>query len=491
MNTDAPWPTPAEARERVLKIQTKLHRWATDDHHRRFDDLYNLVYDPAVLVYAWTRVRSNRGARTAGVDGETAHYIAAVRGEQAFLSELRDDLKARRFQPVPVRERMIPKASGKLRRLGIATVRDRVAQAALKTVLEPIFEATFSPCSYGFRPRRQAHDAIAETHFLASRSYEWIVEGDIKACFDEISHSAVLGRMRDRIADRRVMDLVKAFLKAGILSEDGELRDSDTGAPQGGIVSPLISNIALSILDEHFAAAWEAMGDSHARAQRRHKGLATYRLIRYADDWLLLVAGDRADAERLRAEAAEVLLPMGLRLSEEKTKIVHIDQGFDFLGDAHPAPPEARRHEVLRVHLPVTWRPGVREGQGTQHHGPQVHEPNARGPVAPAQPGASGLDQLPPARGGSQDFLVPGSLHLAPGHELAAPQTSPGWLEGTAPTLPSWVVADAGGGAIVQPRFGGDRSLPLPGSRHPLALGEHDVSRVVVQGRGLVESRMR
>jgi len=332
VNTDAPWPTAAEARERVLKIQTKLHQWATDDHHRRFDDLYNLVYDPAVLVHAWTRVRSNRGARTAGVDGETAHYIAAVRGEQAFLSELRDDLKARRFQPVPVRERMIPKASGKLRRLGIATVRDRVAQAALKTVLEPIFEATFSPCSYGFRPRRQAHDAIAETQFLASRSYEWIVEGDIKACFDEISHSAVLGRMRDRIADRRVMDLVKAFLKAGILGEDGELRDSDTGAPQGGIVSPLISNIALSILDDHFAAAWEAMGDAHGRAKCRRNGLATYRLIRYADDWLLLVAGDRADAERLRAEAAEVLLPMGLRLSEEKTKIVHIDQGFDFLG---------------------------------------------------------------------------------------------------------------------------------------------------------------
>jgi len=332
VNTDAPWPTAAEARERVLKIQTKLHQWATDDHHRRFDDLYNLVYDPAVLVHAWTRVRSNRGARTAGVDGETAHYIAAVRGEQAFLSELRDDLKARRFQPVPVRERMIPKASGKLRRLGIATVRDRVAQAALKTVLEPIFEATFSPCSYGFRPRRQAHDAIAETQFLASRSYEWIVEGDIKACFDEISHSAVLGRMRDRIADRRVMDLVKAFLKAGILGEDGELRDTDTGAPQGGIVSPLISNIALSILDDHFAAAWEAMGDAHGRAKCRRNGLATYRLIRYADDWLLLVAGDRADAERLRAEAAEVLLPMGLRLSEEKTKIVHIDQGFDFLG---------------------------------------------------------------------------------------------------------------------------------------------------------------
>ena len=123
-----------------------------------------LVYDPAVLVHAWQRVRSNRGARTAGVDGETAHYVTAVRGEQAFLSELRDELKARRFQPVPVREVTIPKPGGKRRRLGIATVRDRVVQAALKTVLEPIFEADLQPCSYGFRPGRRTQDAIAEIH---------------------------------------------------------------------------------------------------------------------------------------------------------------------------------------------------------------------------------------------------------------------------------------------------------------------------------------
>ncbi|HEX9234784.1 MAG TPA: group II intron reverse transcriptase/maturase [Actinomycetota bacterium] len=332
MNTGAPWPNHQEAEARVLGIQTKLHQWATDDPARRFDDLYNLICDPATLVYAWRRVRSNRGARTAGVDGETAHYIEAVRGEQAFLSELRDDLKARRFQPDPVRERMIPKANGKLRRLGIATVRDRVVQAALKTVLEPIFEADFQPCSYGFRPGRRAQDAIAEIHFLASRSYEWIVEGDIKACFDEISHSALLDRVRRRIGDRRILALVKAFLKAGILGEDGELRDSHTGAPQGGILSPVLSNVALSVLDEHFARAWEATGDTHARERRRRKGLANYRMVRYADDWVAMVAGTRADAERLRGEAAEVLLPMGLRLSEEKTKIVHIDQGFDFLG---------------------------------------------------------------------------------------------------------------------------------------------------------------
>ena len=332
MNTDAPFPEADEAWWRVQKIQTKLHQWAIDDPDRRFDDLWNLVYDPDVLADAWHRVKSNRGARSAGIDGETVFYVSVIRGEQAFLSELRDQLKARSFQPVPVREVMIPKPGGKRRRLGIATVRDRVVQAALKTVLEPIFEADFQPCSYGFRPKRRAQDAIAEIHFYTSRSYEWIVEGDIKACFDEISHSALLGRMRHRVGDKRVLALVKAFLKSAILGEDGELRESDTGAPQGGILSPLLSNVALSVLDEHFAKAWEEMGDSHAREQRRRKGLANYRLVRFADDWVVMVAGTKADAERLREEAAAVLFPMGLRLSEEKTVIVHIDQGFNFLG---------------------------------------------------------------------------------------------------------------------------------------------------------------
>ena len=188
MNTDDPWPDADAAWWRVLKVQTKLHQWATDDSDRRFDDRYNLVYDPAVLVDAWQRVKGNRGARSAGVDGQTAYYIKAIRGEQAFLSELRDDLRARRFQPDAVREVMIPKPGGKRRRLGIATVRDRVVQAALKTVLEPIFEADFKPCSYGFRPGRRAQDAITEVHHFTTRSYEWVLEGDITACLDAPSH---------------------------------------------------------------------------------------------------------------------------------------------------------------------------------------------------------------------------------------------------------------------------------------------------------------
>jgi RNA-directed DNA polymerase len=157
VNTGAPLPDLDEAWWRVLEIQTKLHRWASDDAGRRFDDLFNLVTDPATLLVAWERVRTNRGARTAGVDGSTAYYIRKVAWWDVFLAELRADLKSGRFAPLPVRERMIPKAGGRLRRLGIPTVRDRVAQAALKLVLEPIFEADFQPCSYVWVPDNSVH----------------------------------------------------------------------------------------------------------------------------------------------------------------------------------------------------------------------------------------------------------------------------------------------------------------------------------------------
>jgi hypothetical protein len=152
VNTDERELALYRAERRVREIQTKLHRWATDDPDQQFHDLFNLVCDPAFLLVAWQRVRGNRGARAAGVDGDTAFVIEQRRGVDAFLTEIRDELKARQFRPLPVRERMIPKANGKQRRLGIATVRDRVVQAALKLVLEPIFEADFLPCSYGFGP---------------------------------------------------------------------------------------------------------------------------------------------------------------------------------------------------------------------------------------------------------------------------------------------------------------------------------------------------
>jgi RNA-directed DNA polymerase len=321
------------AEQRVREIQAKLHRWARDDPHRRFDDLFNLVADPAFLLVAWDRVRGNKGARTAGADGQTVYYVETVRGVEGFLDELRSQLRDRSFRPLPVRERMIPKAGGKLRRLGIAAVRDRVVQASLKLVLEPIFEADFLPCSYGFRPNRRTHDAVAEVRHLTSHSYEWIVEGDITACFDEISHPALMDRVRVRVGDKRVLALVKAFLKAGILGEDRVLRATDTGTPQGSILSPLLSNVALSVLDEHIAQAPGGPAASrYPRAKRRAQGLPNYRLIRYADDWCLVISGTKADAETLREEIAGVLSTMGLRLSQDKTLITHIDEGLVFLG---------------------------------------------------------------------------------------------------------------------------------------------------------------
>jgi RNA-directed DNA polymerase len=329
---DASWPDLFEAESRVHAMQMKLHQWAVSDPDRRFDDVFNLVYDPAFLVVAWNRVRGNKGARTAGVDGVKPRSI--VFGAAVMLAQLRDDLKARRFTPDRVRQKAIPKASGKVRKLGIPTAADRVVQASLKLVLEPIFEADFKPCSYGFRPRRRAQDAVAEIHYLTSptRNYLWVFEADITACFDEIDHSALMGRVRRRIGDKRILALVKAFLRAGVLSEDGVSRATIAGTPQGGILSPLLANIALSILDEHFTAKYEALGADWTRAKHRRAGGPVMRLVRYADDFVVLVAGSRDHADALHGEVSDVLAPMGLRLSEEKTRVCHIDEGFDFLG---------------------------------------------------------------------------------------------------------------------------------------------------------------
>lgn len=333
MNIGALLDSPSGSEKRVLEIQTKFHQWATADPGRRFDDLFNLVADPAFLVVAWNRVRENKGARSAGIDGTTAGAIEhSARGVLGFLAELRDDLKARTFDPVPVRERKIPKTGGKVRRLGIPTVRDRVVQASLKLVLEPILEADFDPCSYGFRPRRRAQDAIEEIRLFARTGYEWVFEGDIAACFDEIDHTALMDRLRRRVGDKRVLSLVKAFLKAGLLDEEGLNRDTHTGTPQGGILSPLLANLALSVLDEHFTAKAQTLPNATARYRHRRQGGATYRLIRYADDFVVLVFGTEHHAQDLWDEVAGVLDRVGLRLAPDKTQVVHIDEGFDFLG---------------------------------------------------------------------------------------------------------------------------------------------------------------
>ncbi|MDT0615550.1 group II intron reverse transcriptase/maturase [Streptomyces lancefieldiae] len=335
VNIGAMLSSPFRAQRRVLEIQTKLHHRAVADPGCRFGDLFNLVVDPAFLAVAWERVRENKGARSAGVDGRTVHGIErSAHGAAGLLEELRADVKARTFRPLPVKERLIPKANGKLRRLGIPTVRDRVVQAALKLVLEPILEADFQPCSYGFRPERRAQDAIEEIRNYATnpRSYTWVFEGDIAACFDEIDHTALMELVRRRIVDRRVLSLVKAFLKAGLLDELDAIRDTSTGTPQGGILSPLLANVALSVLDEHFTGLWQAHGSNASRTRFRQRGGATYRLVRYADDFVVMVKGTREQALRLFDEVGGVLSRVGLRLAPDKTHVVHIDEGFDFLG---------------------------------------------------------------------------------------------------------------------------------------------------------------
>jgi RNA-directed DNA polymerase len=336
VNTSAVrWPDPDSAYFAVRRMQTKLHRWATEDSGRQFGDLHNLVYDPAFLVAAWERVSTNKGAQTPGIDRTTAVRIESWIGVEAFLEQIRSSLKSGEFRPVEVRQVMIPKTNGKLRSLGIPTMKDRVIQASLKLVLEPIFEADFKPCSYGFRPNRRAQDAIAEIHYLASetRNYHWVFEADIKACFDEIDHTALMDRLKVRIKDKRVCALVKAFLKSGVLTELGSREETLTGTPQGGILSPLLANIALSALDEHFTQQWQQeMGNPEQRRKRRRKGIGNWRLVRYCDDFVLMVWGSQHHAEALREQVAAVLAPLGLRLAPEKTRVVHIDEGFTFLG---------------------------------------------------------------------------------------------------------------------------------------------------------------
>ena len=337
LNSSAPSSLTLGEARRVSEMQIKLHRWAAADPDRRFDDLFNLVHDPATLRAAFERVAGNTGAKTPGVDGLTVVHVEEEVGVPGFLGDLRNALKAGEFRPLPVRERKIPKpgGSGKLRKLGIPTVADRVVQAALKLVLEPIFEADFVPVSFGFRPNRRAQDAIAEIHRFGTMGYRWVLDADIEACFDSIDHTALMDRVRSRIKDKRVLLLVKSFLKAGVLTEIGAREETNTGTPQGGILSPLLANVALSVLDEHVHGPWlegGTMFTSVQRNRRRRHGLARWRIVRYADDFVILVHGQRDDVETLRGEVSDVLRPLGLRLSTAKTQIVHMSDGFDFLG---------------------------------------------------------------------------------------------------------------------------------------------------------------
>jgi RNA-directed DNA polymerase len=302
--------------DRVRELQRTLYRAAKADPGRRFHALHDKVYRRDVLERAWELVRANRGA--AGVDRTT---IADVEqhGVSRLLDELATDLKDGRWRPLPARRVLIPKpGKQELRPLSIPTVRDRVVQAAVKIVIEPIFEADMLECSFGFRPDRSAHDALQVVVDEAWKGRRWVAETDIANCFEAIPHDRLMAAIEERIVDRHLLKLLRAMLRAGVL-EDGAVKRGTTGTPQGGVISPVLANVYLHRLDRQ----WADRGTSV--------------LVRYADD-LLAMCHSRREAERALVALTAILAELGLELKPAKTRIVHLregGEGVDFLGFHH------------------------------------------------------------------------------------------------------------------------------------------------------------
>jgi len=300
--------------EKVRKLQRKLYVCAKQSRTRRFHALYDRIYRSDVLWEAWRRVRSNRGA--AGVDAETIQAIEQ-RGVGECLAEIEAALRAGRYRPSPVKRRYIPKADGKQRPLGIPTVRDRVVQMAAKIVIEPIFEADFQPCSYGFRPKRSATEALEAIRVAGNQGYNFVVDADIQGYFDNIQRGILMELVKERISDRRVLKLIRQWLEAGVM-EDGTVRETLAGTPQGGVISPLLANIYLNKLDRVWTARCGQLGI----------------LIRYADDFVAMCRTGSAARESLR-RIGLVMNRLGLTLHPAKTRLVDLRRGkesFVFLG---------------------------------------------------------------------------------------------------------------------------------------------------------------
>src|SRR5215211_4676820 len=289
--------------DKVRELQRTLYRAAKADPGRRFHALYDKVSRRDVLERAWELVRANKGA--AGIDRQTIADVEQY-GVSRLLDELAADLKDGSYRALPTRRVFIPKPGrpDEQRPLSIPAVRDRVVQTALKTVIEPIFEADFLPCSFGFRPRKSAHDALQVLIDQSWKGRRWALESDIANCFEAIPHSGLMSAIEERVSDRHVLKLLRAMLRAGVM-QDGAVHRSVAGTPQGGVISPVLCNVYLHRLDRQ----WQARG--------------TGVLVRYADDLVVLCRTKREAENALRALTA-ILAELGLELKQAKTRIVHL-----------------------------------------------------------------------------------------------------------------------------------------------------------------------